>query len=57
MTHSFGKSLEIQGQRIGYAAALPGMVMHHSRHFRLSLTCTDAMLETAAAVFRRGGRR
>lgn len=33
---------------------LPAPVMHHAGHFRLSLTCTDAMLAKAAEVFARG---
>ena len=36
---------------------LPAPVLHHAGHFRISLTCTDAMLEKAAEVFAKGGRR
>lgn len=34
---------------------LPAPVFHHRGHFRLALTCTDAMFERAAAVFAQGG--
>jgi aspartate aminotransferase len=34
---------------------LPAPVMHHRGHFRISLTCTDDMLERAADVLARGG--
>ena len=34
---------------------LPAPVFHHRGHFRIALTCTDAMLERAATVFARGG--
>lgn len=35
---------------------LPAPVFHHRGHFRVALTCTDAMLDRAAAVFAAGGR-
>jgi aspartate aminotransferase len=35
---------------------LPAPVLHHQGHFRIALTCTDAMLEQAAAVFALGAR-
>ena len=34
---------------------LPAPVFHHRGHFRVALTCTDAMLDRAAAVFAAGG--
>jgi len=34
---------------------LPAPVFHHRGHFRVALTCTDAMFERAAAVFAEGG--
>lgn len=33
---------------------MPAPVFHHRGHFRIALTCTDAMLDRAAAVFARG---
>jgi aspartate aminotransferase len=36
---------------------LPAPVLHHAGHFRISLTCTDAMLERAAEVFAKEGHR
>jgi aspartate aminotransferase len=34
---------------------MPAPVFHHRGHFRIALTCTDAMLDRAAAVFAGGG--
>jgi aspartate aminotransferase len=34
---------------------IPAPVFHHRGHFRIALTCTDAMLDKAAAAFSRGG--
>jgi len=34
---------------------LPAPMFHHRGHFRIALTCTDAMLERAVAVFAGGG--
>ena len=44
-------------ERLAEAGVLvmPAPVFHHQGHFRLTLTCTEAMLERAAAVLARGG--
>jgi aspartate aminotransferase len=34
---------------------MPAPVFHHRGHFRLALTCTDAMLDRAASVLAEGG--
>lgn len=36
---------------------LPAPVLHHAGHFRISLTCTDAMLDKAAEVFAKEAHR
>lgn len=36
---------------------IPAPVFHHQGHFRIALTCTDSMLDKAAAVLSGGGGR
>ena len=45
-------------ERLAEAGVLvmPAPVFHHRGHFRIALTCTDAMLDRAAPVLARGGR-
>ncbi len=47
----------LHAERLAEAGVLvmPAPVFHHRGHFRISLACTDEMLERAAAVFSRGG--